>query len=70
MALHVARQDAVPADGVSRKDRGQLREPDVEMRREGLAERKSRASPLEAAGLLRVPRRAALRVSPLRGGDP
>ena len=70
MALHVARQDAVPADGVSRKDRGQLREPDVEMRREGLAERKSRASPLEAAGLLRVPRRAALRVSPPPGGDP
>jgi hypothetical protein len=41
-------------------------EPDVDMRREGLAEWKSRASPPEAAGLLRVPRRAALRVSPLR----
>jgi len=49
---------------------GQLREPDVEMRREMFVERKSRASPPHAAGLLRVPRRAALRVSPLAGGDP
>jgi hypothetical protein len=58
MALHVARQDAVPADGVSRKDRGQLREPDVEMRRGGWQS--------ERAGLRRRkrPGSCAFRVEP------
>ena len=47
-----------------------LRERDVGMTRVELGERKSWASPPEAVGLLRVPRRAAIRVSSLPGGDP